>query len=429
MSLPFETESPRVVLQYYVYRAVGNPGFIQPIYVLYLLFHDLSFAQIGVIGAVQSIIVVGGEVPTGYVGDRIGRRNSLVVAQLLFIASTVAFIVGSDVVVLTVAFALISFGGTFISGSADAWLYDILDEHLDGDEFTHVRGRGGAIGQWVMAATMIGGGVMYGLDPVVPFYALLVMRVVTLGVVLSLPKNAAYSDDEARKESAGQDDDTLTSIDALPIIRNRLASRELRAFVAFMALFFAVSATTSAYVQPIAQETLRNAIGPLLDAYNVTEAASLGLLYASFTVVSAIASDYAGDLRDAVGTRTAILGITAIAGVLFVAPAIVPILSFPMFFAMRGSRSLLSPIVGQYLNDHVESVGRATVLSAVSMVYALTRIPFSLGSGVFADYTSPLFAVAAMGATFLLAGSAIVALTTIFHETNVSTPADTPSSE
>lgn len=429
MSLLSRTGSPRVVLQYYLYRAVGNPGFIQPIYILYLLFHDLSFAQIGVIGAIQSVIVVGGEVPTGYIGDRVGRRNSLVIAQCLFIASTVAFIVGTDFLVLALAFALISLGGTFVSGSGDAWLYDILDEHLDGDAFTHVRGRGGAIGQWVMAATMIGGGVMYGMDPVVPFYALLAMRFVTLAVVLSLPKNAQYSGDTDRQDAADQHGDTLTIIDALPIIRNRLASRELRMFVAFMALFFAAGATTSAYVQPIAQDTLRSTIGPLLDTYNVTEAASIGLLYASFTVVSAIASDYASDLRSAVGTRTAILAITAVTGVLFVVPAILPVLAFPMFFAMRGSRSLLSPIVGQYLNDHIESVGRATVLSAVSMVYALTRIPFSLGSGVLADYASPLIAVAAMGATFLVAGFAIVSFTTVFHEPSTPKSRDAAAPE
>ena len=34
----------------------------------------LSFTAIGVIGSVQAVIVVGGEIPTGYIGDRIGRH-------------------------------------------------------------------------------------------------------------------------------------------------------------------------------------------------------------------------------------------------------------------------------------------------------------------------------------------------------------------
>jgi MFS family permease len=396
--------SESVVLKYYLYNAVGNPGFIQPIYVLYLLFNGLSYAQIGTIGAIQSVIVVAGEVPSGYVGDRIGRRNSLLIAQIVYALSALGMILAEGFLGFVASFALLSFGMTFVSGSADAWLYDILKERLNEDRYTHVRGRGSAVGQWVMAATMIGGGALYVLGHVYPFVVLLGMRLLTFAVVRSMPKNAQYTDD-----GDGDTVDQLTVLDAVPIVRRKLTEPPLRSFVVYMALFFGAATTVGAYIQPIAGDGLRSSAGTLLSSFGAPEAAVLGVLYASFTAVSALASDRASDLEAALGVRGAVLVVPMATAVLFVAPALIPALAFPMFFAKRGSQSLLRPIAGRYLNDHIESVGRATVLSAVSMVYALARVPFALGSGFVADAASPLVAVAALGGTFLVGGLVMAA--------------------
>jgi len=128
-------------------------------------------------------------------------------------------------------------------------------------------------------------------------------------------------------------------------------------------------------------------------------------------VVSAVASDRADDVKQWLGIRRAMLLVPVAVGVVYVLPAVVPLLVFPMFFVMKGSGSLVRPIAGQYLNDRVESVGRATVLSVVSMVYAVARTPFAIGSGAVADMTSPRMAVAVLGVIFLV-GTALIYLST-----------------
>jgi MFS family permease len=394
-----------IVLRYYLYRAVGGPGFIAPIYVLYLLANDLSYAAIGAIGSIQGVVVLAGEIPTGYVGDRIGRRNSLLAAQVLFGCSVVGMILAQGFLGFALSFALLSFAMTFVSGSADAWLYEILEEYLDEDRYTYVRGRGGAVGQWATAATMIAGSLLYVVEPLSPFVALLAMRTLTFFVVLSLPKTARYADE---REETG-DDDALTVLDALPIIRRKLTESPLRPFVAYMAVFIGLTMPASAYVQPITVDVLRSNLGSVLASFGVPEAASLGVLYASFTAVSAVASDRASDLEAAFGVRRAILVVPVLTAASMVLPVLVPVLAFPMFFVLRASRSVIRPISGQYLNDQIESVGRATVLSSISMVYSLARIPTTFASGVLADWSSPLAAVAALGGTFLVAGLALFA--------------------
>jgi hypothetical protein len=160
--------------------------------------------------------------------------------------------------------------------------------------------------------------------------------------------------------------------------------------------------TADAYIQPVTLDAIRGNLDAALASVGLPEAATLGFLYSAFTVVSAVASDRAEDVESLLGTRTALLGIPALIAVLFLLPAVVPVLAFPMFFVMKGGGAVFHPISGQYLNDRLESVGRATVLSTVSMFSALSRIPFAVGSGVVADVFDARTAVAALGGTFML---------------------------
>jgi Cu/Ag efflux pump CusA len=67
------------------------------------------------------------------------------------------------------------------------------------------------------------------------------------------------------------------------------------------------------------------------------------------------------------------------------------------------TRSLAS----QYVNDRIESSGRATVLSTMAMVSGLAVIPFQLGSGVLSDLTSPLTVIAVGGIVLAVGAIAI----------------------
>jgi MFS family permease len=421
---PFDSDSDtRVVFQYYCYRAAANPGFFYPIYILFMIdVNGLSYTAVGLIGTAQAVVVLTGEVPTGYVGDRIGRRNSLVAATLLSIVSTASFLVVTDLPGFLFTFATLSLGTTFISGSGQAWLYDTLKERLDTDEFTRVQGRGSAASNWSMAVTMIAGGFLYVRNPLYPFVAGLALHGVSFLLVATLPKNRQYrsaesdpgADDSTPGDGvdtdgspSGADGDTddseiLTVFDTLPLIRDQLSKPPLRSFVVFTALYGGLLLTAHAYIQPVTLDAIRGSLDAALASVGLPEPATLGFLYSAFTVVSAVASDRAEQVESLLGTRTALLAIPALIAGLFLLPVVVPILAFPMFFVMKGGGAAFHPISGQYLNDRLESVGRATVLSTVSMLSALSRIPFAVGSGVVADVFDARTAVAALGGTFLV---------------------------
>ncbi|MFB6354771.1 MAG: MFS transporter [Halobacteriales archaeon] len=391
-------DASRTVLKYYLYRATGGPGFTYPIYTLFLLLNGLSFTAIGIIATVQSIIVVGGEIPTGYVGDRIGRRNSLVIASVLFMVSNAGYLVATDIWGFLFVFGALSFGHTFVSGSGSAWLYDTLQEHDLEGEFTRISGRAGAIGRGVRALTMIAGGLLYVVDPYYPFYAAVALSALNIGFVVWLPKNAAYDADRGGDASGG----ALTILEALPTIRERITARELRWFVVYMALFSGALMTADMYIQPVVRDALEQSVGQFLAARGIHEAATLGFFYASFMAVSAVGSDYAADVEAWLGVKRAMFLLPMGIAAFYLLPVVVPVAVFPMFFVMKGANSLIFPISGRYVNEQIASVGRATVISAVAMVRAVAGIPFRVGSGVFADFVTPTAAVTALGAVFIV---------------------------
>ena len=382
----------KTVLKYYLYKATTSPGFMWPVYTLLLLLRGLTFTQIGITGTATALAAILGEIPTGYIGDRIGRRNSLIISQILFACVPAGLIFADRFPTFVAIFSLLGIAETFQSGSGDAWLYDTLDEYDQADRFTYVRGRGGAIRKWVGALTMIAGGILYTVEPVYPFAAAAALGTLGAVVLLTLPTGSR----EIR-------DTTFRPTDALVAIRDQLIQPPLRSFIIYVGLLFAVIRASEEFIQPITT----NAIDTYLTSVVVygqplPEEVALGLMYAAFTVASAIASDYASNAKEVFGLQGVVVLVPLVTCLLMFVPVLFPIFVVPVFFVMQSAKSLMRPITNQYINDNAESFSRATVLSAVTMLYALITIPFMLVGGVAADVWEPLMAITAMGVLFLV---------------------------
>ncbi|WP_323173026.1 MFS transporter [Natrialba sp. PRR66] len=423
------------ILTYYGYQVTDSVGFIWPVFTLFLLWNDLSFTQIGLLSAISAVLVVLLEVPTGYAADRIGHRNALALGMTSMTASVAGFVVADAYWQFVVLYSLWAVSIAFQSGTADAWLYETLatdlrnddnddnsgngdnDSTEDNDEFTRVRGRGGAIYEYTSAMTMIVGGLLYVVHPTYPFVASAALHACGIGIVLSLPQNGHGDEGTIATDRVGVRE-------SLSIIRTDLLSGSLRPFVAFIALFFAVVNAADTFIQPIAETVL----GQVLDsmavmgasagggtgagtAIGVTtglpEPALLGVLYACFAVISAIASDSAARVRELVGIRAVLVWVPVAVAVALVAPVVLPLLAIPVFVFLKGAAALSKPLVTAYVNDRIGSTGRATVLSAMSMCYAVVRAPLKPVAGYVADLTGPLETVALLGGFFLLGGATL----------------------
>ncbi|MFD1513036.1 MFS transporter [Halomarina rubra] len=383
------------VLKYYLYKSTKAVEFYRPVMYLFFLAQGLTFTEIAVLEVLYNLTTLFGEIPTGYVGDRVGRRNSLLVGTSLIALTLVGIGLSNSFLPLAVLYVCWSMGYNFRSGSEDAWLYDTLTDDLSADEFAHVRGRGESVSLAVGAGAAVLGGYLGSVDLSYPWF---VAAGVTSGGVLVL---LTLDEPETYEETASAD---LSLRRTAGIVRDVLARRRLRAFLLYYyVLYAAITYLVFVFLQPIFETVVLD-----LGVAEPRVESLLGWFYAAYSLVGALLSYYTGAIRETVGLRTWFQVLPFAVGGALVGMYFLPLLALPTFLLIRGVSDVTRSFAGQYVNDRIDSLARATVLSAMAMVSGLAVVPFQLGSGVVSDVVSPLFALGVAGGVLVVGASVLL---------------------
>ena len=351
-------ESRRLIWQYYAYRASSAAGFYLPVSVLYLKDQGYGLAFIGLAQAVFSFALLLSEVPSGYLGDRIGRRGSLALGNALRASAMVAYVLAGSAAGILAAKALWAMGWAFRSGTQSAWLYELLSSRFDEDEYARIDGRGSTVLLVTSGVGAVVGGALYTFDTGLPF--LVNAALASAGIVVV----ATFPCVECERDA----DDTFTVGEAVRVLRVQARRPDVRWFVAYTALFAGLFGVTRTFEQPA------------LDAAGVP-VVGIGLLYAGFKAVSAVAASATGWLNDALGVRRTFALFVPVFAVAYAGVALSPLVLVPTLVLYRAVQTVVRPLRNQYLNDRIGDLGRATVLSGVSMALSLASGAAKLAGG------------------------------------------------
>jgi len=408
----------RTVLKYYVFEATRNAHLSGPIWVLFLLSRDISYSGIGLLDAVFSLTVLVAETPTGYVGDRIGRRRALVIGTLGGSLGSLAFAFAGSLSGFLFAYVTLAIARTFTSGSDSAWLYDTLRARTDESRFADIRGRGKSLGLVVSAVAAVAGGLLGSVNLAWPWVVSGVLTAAGVPVVLSFPT----PDEAADGAEVGEAHPDPGPLDALRAVRDRLLGPHLRWFVVYTGVFAAVMGVVNFFIQPVTVDAVPE-LPPVFDV-QLDGVVVVGLVFAAFRLVAAVVTARAGWIRERVGIESWFRGVPVALGGLFAGVALLPVAAIPMFFVLRAVRSVTEPLQGQYLNDHINSVGRATTLSAVAMLHSLLVAPFELAGGALADAVGEIPAISLLGG-FLVVAAVGIQLVGVFERQGSERPTAT----
>jgi MFS family permease len=128
-----------------------------------------------------------------------------------------------------------------------------------------------------------------------------------------------------------------------------------------------------------------------------------GLLYTGLLFAGAIGSYCADIVRRRLGVATWFtIASCVFTGALGVAVYVPTLAALPTFVLGRSINSLTATLGSAVVNDRLDSVGRATALSTVSMIYALLFVCSRAVGGIVADITAPFIAMAGYGAVAIL---------------------------
>jgi predicted MFS family arabinose efflux permease len=372
------------ILKYYVFISTGTEVFIAPILTLFFLSRGLTYGEIGIISSIWWFGWAFSEIPSGYIGDRLGRRNGLILGNVIQIISMVALFFAQSFAAIVVAQILRAVGITFRSGTLSAWLYDMLKDRLGTDEFSRIQGRGRAIALAVGAIASVTSGYLAEINIAYPLLATALSTLVGLIVVMTFPQS-----------NSGNTDESLGAFEAIRIIRKQFANPPLRSFVVYTGLFTGLIYMVYTFIQPMVQNY---GLGLF----------QIGVLYAGFTGTAAIGSYFTNDIKEMIGIRGWFLSVPFVLSGLVVSILFLPLVMIPTLLLMRAVDHVTRTLRSQYINDRSPSVGRATILSTAAMIYALTAIPFQLGGGFIATQLSPRTTVVLVSAVTLVMLAAVV---------------------
>ncbi len=399
-------------LQYVKFCAYGflkDLRFFDPFLVLMFLDKGLSFLQIGSLYALREVMINVMEIPSGIMADAMGRRRTMVLSFLAYIASFVAFYFARDYGFLALAMGVFAFGDAFRTGTHKAMIFDYLKLKGWADQKTHYYGhtrswsqRGAALSSLIAA-----GLVFWHGEYRVVFLFTLIPYVLDLFLMLSYP---AALDGPRHAERGALREEFVHVIKAFASSFKSLFV--LRA-IGSQALYTGYYKATKDYLQPLLKAL---ALGlPLFVELPDKERTALivGMVYFLLYLLTSTAARKSGRFSERFDGLARPLNLTLIGGVALglgsgVLYALgLPALAVLLYVGIYVIENLRKPMGIAYVTELMNQDALATALSAESQAETLAAAAIALGLGFAADLWGPGWGLAAtslacMGLALLL---------------------------
>lgn len=171
----------------------------------YLTIPNVTEASIGMILLAGSLAGFLFEIPSGYLGDRMGHKVALVFSRVCMVLSTLCFLLASDLLLLVLGSVFLALGHAFHSGTGAAFVHETLRALGREQEFSRLMGRASSIGFAVPVVFMIATPFLVDISFRLPFAVALIFDVVGLLVTLTLitPPVPQQAIDEVRPVRCG----------------------------------------------------------------------------------------------------------------------------------------------------------------------------------------------------------------------------------
>lgn len=134
-----------------LFNIFGNICLERGIFVLCLLNKGLTIDEIAVWQSLLNLGMFLGEIPTGFLADIIGKKRSLLIGKGFIILYYLILIFSNNFAFIYISALIFGVGSTFISGTDEALLYDILLEDKNNKNTADYLGKFSAISIIILA--------------------------------------------------------------------------------------------------------------------------------------------------------------------------------------------------------------------------------------------------------------------------------------
>ena len=358
-----------------------------PTIVLFWQSHGMNMTQIMELQALFAVAIVLLEVPSGYVADIIGRRETLIFAACANSCAIIVYSQGRGFLHFLIAELLFATGFSLISGADAALIYDTLAALGEEAHYQKYYGRIVFYTLCSTGAASVIGGWLSTFSLRLPFYATIPIFLTAVVIAMTLhepPRKQLVAKQGYWRELA-------------KILRHVfIENAPLRWLIMYGGVLIGVNNAAVWLYQPYFQHTGM----PL---------AYFGVAFASYQIVASLSSKYAYQIERHIGAKAALISFTccAVSGYLLMG-SIIGQFSFMLAFFHQFVRGFSQIVMTDYVNHYTESDVRATVLSAKNLLIRLSYAIIILPAGKIADLSSVVDALNALGIAALVSGSVLL---------------------
>lgn len=185
---------------YLIYQFIFGLYPIIPIMSLFFLAKHLSFGDIGILFAVFSLTGFLFEIPTGYIGDKYGRKYSVMIGLVILAITAYLWTLLSSVFVFAIFAGIWMLGLAFISGSFEGYIYDYLKSKNKEDLYDKLLAKSGTILYAAGAIGSIIGAYLFSFNINFPYYLLSILFVLCLLITSFMDNDVSIPDGEGQEQ-------------------------------------------------------------------------------------------------------------------------------------------------------------------------------------------------------------------------------------
>lgn len=174
-----------------LFNFLNNMSFERVLWVIYLLEKNLSLIEIGIIQSILSISMFIFEFPSGFIGDRYGRRTSLFIGNFMITIYLCIFLFSNNFYQFSMGSIFYGLGLTFISGSNEALVYDNLKGLNKENRYNDISSKINFVSIFGLLISIFIGGLLEKSSLKLIFAVGIVVRVIA-GIFIFLIKEYPY---------------------------------------------------------------------------------------------------------------------------------------------------------------------------------------------------------------------------------------------
>ncbi len=353
------------IRKFYYFKFFTVFNILNPILIFFMLDRGMTMGEILLLSAIQRVIGLIIEVPTGILSDIVGHRYNLMLGTSSFSISCLIFSVSNGFLGFLIAEVFIALAQAFISGADTAFVYESLEMYNAEDQYEKIFGKMRGIQFGVSATLIFVAGFMAQAAWELPFYVAAVFSMIAFGICLTLvePTKEYRRGERTQKEYYRQYYMTLKN--AIKISVQRV---EIRWFLIFTAILSLGLVTGEDYFQAYIKEGLGL---PVMVS---------GIIYTILFLVSAVFSNYTSEGIKRLGYEKmfylipGMVMITVLGMMVFKHNLVIILFILPYI-----ASGYIPTLISGYLNRRTNPGQRATILSLRQLV---KKVVYALGSPI-----------------------------------------------